>query len=113
MHPHVRTPKEAPFGLFSFFFMATTTQVLYAPEKFKGEGYALWKFKMELFLREKELWEVAQGMGKPVSVDAASAAALAAWEVKATKAKTAICLALADNQLIKVMNTRDGTKCLF
>ena len=30
-------------------------------EKFKGENFHLWKFRMQMVLEEKDLWNIVQG----------------------------------------------------
>ena len=38
-------------------------------EKFNGENFSLWKFKMEMILVEKDLWEIVEGTKGPPSFD--------------------------------------------
>jgi transposase InsO family protein len=60
--------------------------------KFDGKNFHLWKFRMQMVLEEKELWEVVEE-GK---------AAGDTEEKKDRKAKAIICLSLEDNQLMIV-----------
>jgi len=68
-------------------------------EKFQGDNYALWKFKMEMLLTEKELWACATEEGMPPAGDQHRGN----WDKKAQRARALICLSLANEQLGKVM----------
>ena len=39
-------------------------------DKFDGVNFHLWKFKMEMVMAEKELWEIVEGSEEPPSSDA-------------------------------------------
>lgn len=68
-------------------------------EKFTGESYHLWKFKMEMLLKAREVWEVVE-----VNMDVKEMDAIErkAWKRKDEKALALICLTLSDGQLMHV-----------
>jgi hypothetical protein len=39
-------------------------------DKFNGENFSIWKFKMEMVLSAKELWDIVDGSEDPPSSDA-------------------------------------------
>lgn len=38
-------------------------------DKFNGDNFSLWKFKMEMLLESVDLWETVEGTEKPPSVE--------------------------------------------
>ena len=50
---------------------ATTSEGLTLVDKFNGDNFSLWKFKMEMVLASKELWDIVEGseVAPPSSVD--------------------------------------------
>jgi transposase InsO family protein len=69
-------------------------------EKFDGENFHLWKFKMQLVLEEKDLWEIVTGSEEhPGNSDEKIKIA---YERKERKALATICLNLKDSQLSHV-----------
>ena len=68
-------------------------QERFTMDKFDGTKFNLWKFKMQMILEEKELWEVVIGKDNIEDEN---------WAKRDRKAKAIICLSLADNQLMLV-----------
>jgi hypothetical protein len=66
-------------------------------EKFDGENFHLWKFKIQMILEEKDLWDVVTG-SSPFS----SGSENDAWIKKERKALATMCLYLKDTQLLQV-----------
>lgn len=95
-------------------------------EKFDGNNFHLWKFKMQLVLEEKELWDIVIGNECKPEAPTSSTKEQAAGEVSSTpsivsfqkrerKAMATICLSLADNQLslVRSATTAKGVwQCL-
>ena len=75
--------------------MAEISRVI---EKFDGEDFHIWKFKMQMILEEKDLWEVVEGP----DLSTAEVALQDTWNRRARKALATICLHLKDGQLIHV-----------
>ncbi|KAF1314268.1 Copia proteinlike, partial [Globisporangium splendens] len=65
--------------------------------KFDGNNFHAWKFKMQMVLEERDLWEVVSGEVKPehcvTELDQAT------FKRKSRKAMAIICLAMEDSQL--------------
>ena len=68
-------------------------------EKFQGDNYALWKFKIEMLLTEKDLWACATEEGMPPIGEQTRVA----WDKKSQCARALICFSLANEQLGKVI----------
>ena len=66
---------------------------------FKGEGFALWRYRIKNVLEDKTLWDTVTQEGMPV----AGHENRAAWDLRAQQACRCITNLLAD-QLIKVMH---------
>lgn len=65
-------------------------------EKLNINNYFQWKYKIQMFLKKEELWEV-------ISDDApTSAAALRMWNRKDEKAQAIIALSVEDSQLVHI-----------
>ncbi|KAF1316242.1 Integrase catalytic core protein, partial [Globisporangium splendens] len=65
--------------------------------KFDGTNFHTWKFKMQMVLEERELWEVVSGEIKLEHCQTESDQAV--YRKKSRKALAIICLALEDSQL--------------
>ena len=70
-------------------------------DKFAGENFGLWKFKMEMILAEKDLWEIVEGTEAPPAADA-EANTKKAYERRVKKAFSIIACNLVDRQLAHV-----------
>lgn len=70
-------------------------------EKFNGENFGLWKFKMEMILDEKDLWEIVEGTEEPPPSDA-DVKEKKSYERRVKKAFAVIACNLADRQLAHV-----------
>ena len=77
-----------------------TVEMEYKMKKFDGNDYHNWKFKMRMFLINKDYWEIVNGTDtiEKHTTDAAKRD----FGRRSQKALAAICLSLADNQLIHV-----------
>ncbi|GMG39212.1 unnamed protein product [Aspergillus oryzae] len=77
--------------------MDTTSTTTARINKFDGTNFHTWKFKMQMVLEERDLWEVVSGESK--LENCATALDQAAFKRKSRKALAIICLALEDSQL--------------
>ena len=79
---------------------ASTTRI----SKFDGTNFHAWKFKMQMVLEERDLWEVTSGEVKAehcqTSLDQAT------FKRKSRKAMAVICLAMEDSQLPLVRSAK-------
>ena len=72
---------------------SSTTRI----NKFDGTNFHAWKFKMQMVLEERDLWEVVCGEVK--FEDCQSALDQSTYKRKSRKAMAAICLSMEDSQL--------------
>ncbi|GMF66050.1 unnamed protein product [Phytophthora lilii] len=77
--------------------MDTTSTTTARINKFDATNFHTWKFKMQMVLEERDLWEVVRGESK--WENCATALDQAAFKRKSRKALAIICLALEDTQL--------------
>jgi gag-polypeptide of LTR copia-type len=68
-------------------------------DKFNGEDFHLWKFKMRMVLEEKDLWDLVTGREEHPTD---SGEKVQAYERRCRKALATICLNLTDSQLLHV-----------
>lgn len=86
-------------------------------DKFKGENFSLWKFKMEMVLESMDLWEIVEGTEKPppsedddekgIKMDPK---AIKEYNRRVKKAMSVIGLNLVDNQLAHIRNCKGPTE---
>ncbi|KAG3090480.1 hypothetical protein PI125_g17694 [Phytophthora idaei] len=74
--------------------------------KFDGTNFHTWKFKMQMVLEERELWEVTSGEVKLEHCTTAADQAL--FRKKSRKALAMICVAVEDSQLPLVRSVKDA-----
>ena len=67
--------------------------------KFDGENFHLWKFKMQMMLKNKGLWDTLEGGNGGKAVGEAE------WKRKEERALALIVLSLSDGQLMHVQNS--------
>ena len=68
------------------------TDGLRAIEKLNGDNFHTWKFKMEMVLQEKDLWDIVTGdEARPKESAEASA-----YDKRARRAMATICLSVQD-----------------
>lgn len=77
---------------------ASLMEKLQVVEKFEGENFHLWKFKMKMVLEERDLWDIVSG-DEQRPEDSAGAVA---FNKRSKKALATICLSLANSQLLQV-----------
>ena len=68
-------------------------------EKFKGENFHLWKFKMQMVLEEKDLWNIVKGDEVEPAKEGTTKTQRRQFQKRERKALTTICLSLGDEQL--------------
>lgn len=68
-------------------------------DKFKGENFHFWKFKMRMVLEEKDLWEIVTGEEQEPTGQGVTEAQTQRFKRRARKALATICLSLGDQQL--------------
>src|SRR5688572_26736591 len=78
----------------SYVAMDSTTARI---NKFDGTNFHTWKFKMQMVLEERELWDVVSGEVKLEHCQTESDQAM--YRKKSRKAMAIICLAMEDSQL--------------
>lgn len=74
-------------------------------DKFDGVNFHLWKFKMEMVMAEKELWEIVDGSEEPPSSDA-EARVRTAYTRREKKAFAILALNLSDSQLSHIRSCK-------
>ena len=74
-------------------------------DKFNGENFGMWKFKMEMILAEKDLWEVVDGSEEPPSEDA-DPKTKKAFERNEKKAFAFIAINLVDRQIAHIRHCK-------
>lgn len=74
-------------------------------DKFNGVNFGMWKFKMEMILAEKDLWDVADGGEEPPSADA-DLKTKKAFERREKKAFALIVTNLADQQIAHIRHCK-------
>ena len=87
---------SAPDTDFAFNVDASTTTTALI-NKFGGMNFHTWKFKMQMVLEERDLWEVISGEIKMEQLT--SAPDQATFKRKSRKALAMVCLAMEDSQL--------------
>ena len=85
---------SAPAALASAMDASTTSARI---DKFDGSNFHVWKFKMQMVLEDRDLWDVTCGVVKPEHC--LTADDQATYKRKARKAFAIICLAMEDSQL--------------
>ena len=68
-------------------------------EKFKGENFHLWKFKMQMVLEEKDLWNIVKGDEVEPAEEGTTETQRRQFQKRERKALATICLSLGDEQL--------------
>ena len=89
----------------SSFNSATATDSSYAAmdssslriSKFDGTNFHAWKFKIQMVLEERDLWEVVSGEVK--AEHCTTALDQATFKRKSRKAMAVVCLSMEDSQL--------------
>ena len=84
---------DADFALAMDSASATPSRI----NKFDGMNYHTWKFKMQMVLEERDLWEVTSGEVKFEHLT--NALDQATYKRRSRKALAIICLAMEDSQL--------------
>uniref|UniRef100_H3H955 Integrase catalytic domain-containing protein n=1 Tax=Phytophthora ramorum TaxID=164328 RepID=H3H955_PHYRM len=95
--------KSDPDYAFAMDATPTTTARI---NKFNGTNFHTWKFKMQMVLEERELWEVTSGEVK--LEHCTTTADQATFKRKSRKALAIICLAMEDSQLPLVCSAKDA-----
>ncbi|KAG2974578.1 hypothetical protein PC118_g14432 [Phytophthora cactorum] len=105
MSPSPVFPDQDPD--YAFAMDATPTATATARiNKFDGTNFHTWKFKMQMVLEERELWEVTSGEVKLEHCQTAADQAL--FRKKSRKALAIVCLAMEDSQLPLVRSAKDA-----
>ena len=68
-------------------------------EKFKGENFHLWKFKMQMVLEEKDLWNIVKGDEVEPTDEGTTETQRRQFQKRERKALATICLSLGDEQM--------------
>ena len=71
-------------------------------EKFDGLNFHLWKFKMQMVLEDKDLWNIVSGIEVEPAGQGVTVAEQDRFRKRARKALANICLSLSDSQLLLV-----------
>uniref|UniRef100_H3H9W0 Integrase catalytic domain-containing protein n=1 Tax=Phytophthora ramorum TaxID=164328 RepID=H3H9W0_PHYRM len=103
MSPSPVFPAQDPDYAFAMDATPTTTDRI---NKFNGTNFHTWKFKMQMVLEERELWEVTSGEVK--LEHCTTTADQATFKRKSRKALAIICLAMEDSQLPLVRSAKDA-----
>ena len=82
----------------------------YQIERLNNANYATWSIKIEMLLTRSELWGVVDGSEpKPGTTNAD---ALAAWQLKDSKARSDIMLHCGERQLLWLKTLKTSTEVL-
>ncbi|KAF0726653.1 hypothetical protein Ae201684_015153 [Aphanomyces euteiches] len=87
---------------------ATTAADSYKVNKFNGDNFHLWKFKMVMVHEDKDLWDIVSGVEK--WEDQADDASQASFKKRQKKAFAIVCLSLEDAQLSMVRSCTTATQ---
>ena len=68
-------------------------------DKFDGSNFHLWKFKMQMALEDKDLWDIVSGGEVEPTGEGTTEASVQKFRKRARKALATICLSLSDSQL--------------
>src|SRR4051812_26864353 len=72
-------------------------------DKFGGDNFHLWKFKMRMILEEKDLWTIVNGTeNRPADTDKL---AHATYEKRDNRALMIICLNLQDSEMSHIQSS--------
>eukprot|EP00794_Sanderia_malayensis_P011679 gene11679-12889_t len=74
--------------------------------KFEGKNFHLWKFKMQMILEDKDLWNIVCGEEEEPVGEGSTEASIQRFRKRARKAFATICLSLGDNQLSLVRSAQ-------
>ena len=74
-------------------------------DKFKGDNFNLWKFKMEMVLESMDLWEIVEETEEPPSFDD-DPKVIKDYNRRVKKAMSVIGLNLVDNQLAHIKSCK-------
>ena len=88
------------------FFMDSAPITAARINKFSGTNFHTWKFKMQMVLEERDLWDVVSGKVK--LEHCTSNLDQATFKRKSRKALAIICLAMEDLQLPLVRSAKDA-----
>ena len=80
--------------------------MLYRIEKFNGENFHLWKFKLQMILEDKDLWDIVKGVEVEPSVEDSTETQRKQFQRRERKALATICLSLKDEQLSIVRSAK-------
>ncbi|KAG2758708.1 Retrovirus-related Pol polyprotein from transposon TNT 1-94 [Phytophthora cactorum] len=105
MSPSPVFPDQDPDYAFAMDAIPTATATARI-NKFDGTNFHTWKFKMQMVLEERELWEVTSGEVKLEHCQTAADQAL--FRKKSRKALAIVCLAMEDSQLPLVRSAKDA-----
>ena len=78
-------------------------------DKFNGENFGLWKFRMEMVLSSIDLWEILDESEKPPTADA-DAKEIKEYNRRAKKAMSIIGLSLMNSQLAHIKSCKSPTE---
>src|SRR5579862_5076644 len=78
----------------------STSSSIHAIEKLDADNFHAWKFKMQMVLVDKELWDIVDGSETAPPENQADQ--LKAWKGKDKKALATICLSIKDSELVHV-----------
>jgi hypothetical protein len=67
-------------------------------EKFNGENFGIWKFRMEMLLKSMEIWTMVDG----TEVMPEDTKDMLPWKIKNDKAMATICFGLKNGQLAHI-----------
>ena len=77
-------------------------------DRFNGENFHLWKFKVQMVLEDKELWGIVSGDERGPVGTYVTEAQKERYRKQARKTLATICLSLGDNQLSLVRSSQNA-----
>src|SRR5450432_104885 len=89
----------------------TGSSSLYAIEKLNSTNFSSWKFRMQMILIDRDLWEIVDGKSAipiVVATDPATEKKLADWKKKDNTALAQIGLTVGSNELVHIKNAKSS-----
>ena len=87
--------------------MTSTSTSIHSIEKLDSTNYHAWKFKMQMVLVDKDLWDIIEGSGEEPEEESSERKS---WKVRDRKALATICLSVKDSELVHVRTCKTSAE---
>ena len=78
-------------------------------DKFNGDNFSLFKFKMEMIIDEKDLWDIVEGTKKALSIES-NEKVISAFKQRERVAFCILCTHMVDAQIQYVKSCKGAVK---